>query len=399
MNIVYVSLSYVPSRRASTVHVMKMCAALARAGHDVRLVAKRSLDPADAGVDDHAFYGVSGFAIDKLPRPRPRGGGIVYALATLGTLLAHRRRTDLVYSRDALGALAALALRLPTVVEFHALPQGRRVHALIRRIFGHRSLRGVVVVSDALRRDLIELGLVPRHAPVIVAHDAADPPEPVALAHEPAGRHRIGYVGNLYPGRGIELILDVAARLPAHDFELVGGSERDLATWRARALPPNVTLAGFVRPAELADRYRRFDVVLMPYPRSGIGVASGASDTSRWCSPMKMFEYMASGAPIVSSDLPVLGEVLRHEDNALIVPTDDATRWQHAIERLVHDPKLARRLAQQAYADLVREHTWDTRVRGILGGLSLASERDHGPDGRPLNRTGRHSPAARDLGR
>ncbi|HEY0990468.1 MAG TPA: glycosyltransferase, partial [Kofleriaceae bacterium] len=111
MNIVYVSLSYVPSRRASTVHVMRMCAALARAGHDVRLIAKRSRDPADAGVDDHAFYGVSGFAIDKLARPGLRGGGVVYALGTVRALLAGRGRTDLVYSRDAVGALAALALR------------------------------------------------------------------------------------------------------------------------------------------------------------------------------------------------------------------------------------------------------------------------------------------------
>jgi glycosyltransferase involved in cell wall biosynthesis len=132
-----------------------------------------------------------------------------------------------------------------------------------------------------------------------------------------------------------------------------------------------VILAGFVRPAELAARYRSFDVVLMPYPRSGIGVATGASDTYRWCSPMKMFEYMATGAPIITSDLPVLGEVLREGHNALVAPADDVASWQRAIERLVSDPALAHRLAQQAYADLVREHTWDTRVRGIFAALSL----------------------------
>lgn len=369
MNIVYVSLSYVPSRRASTVHVMKMCAALARAGHDVRLIAKRSRDPADAGIDDHAFYGVSGFAIEKLARPGPRGGGVIYALATLRALLARRGRTDLVYSRDAVGALAAVLLRMPTVVELHAVPHDPRIRALVRWIVRQRSLRGLVAVSEALRRDLVAHALVPSRAPVIVAHDAADPPGPVALAGGATSRPRIGYVGNLYAGRGIELILELAARLPGHDFELVGGSERDLATWRARGLPPNVTLAGFVRPAELAERYRRFSVVLMPYPRSGIAVASGAHDTSRWCSPMKMFEYMAAGVPIVSSDLPVLGEVLRHDHNALIAPADDVAAWQRAVERLVGDPALARRLAQQAHADLIRDHTWDNRVRRILDQL------------------------------
>ena len=372
MNIVYVSLSYVPSRRASTVHVMKMCAALARAGHDVRLIAKRSRDPADAGVDDHAFYGVSGFAIDKLARPGRRGGGVVYALATLRALRALRGRTDLVYSRDVVGALAAVLLRMPTVVELHDVPHDPRIRALVRWIVRHRSLRGLVAVSEALRRDLVADALVPSRAPVIVAHDAADTPGPVTLASGATGRPRVGYVGNLYPGRGIELILELAARLPGLDFELVGGSERDLALWRARGLPPNATLAGFVRPAELAERYRRFSVVLMPYPRSGIAVASGPHDTSRWCSPMKMFEYMAAGVPIVSSDLPVLGEVLRHERNALIAPADDVAAWQGAVERLVGDPALARRLAQQAHADLVRDHTWDTRVRRIFDQLFAA---------------------------
>lgn len=375
MNIVYVSLSYVPSRRASSIHVMKMCAALARAGHDVRLIAKRSHDPADAAADAHAFYGVSGFAIDRLARPNRRGGGLVFALATLGALLARRRRTDLVYSRDVIGALTALELRIPTIAEFHAAPHDPRVRALTRRVVQHRRLRGLVLVSDALRRDLVADGLGPRHAPIVVAHDAADPPasriDRFNRRRSPTVRPRIGYVGNLYAGRGIELIVAVAARLPAYDFELVGGTEADLARWRAHALPPNVILAGFVRPADLAEHYRSFDVVVMPYPRSGIGVATGASDTARWCSPMKMFEYMAAGAPIVASDLPVLGEVLRHEHNALVAAADDVASWQRAIERLVTDPGLARRLAQQAYEDLVRDHTWDARVRNIFAELSL----------------------------
>jgi glycosyltransferase involved in cell wall biosynthesis len=371
MNIVYVSLSYVPSRRASSVHVMKMCAALARAGHDVRLIAKRSADPADAALDAHAYYGTSGFAIDQLARPRRKGGGLVFAAATLGALLARRRRTDLVYSRDPIGAITALELRMPTIAELHAVPSSGWLRALIRRIAGHRALRGLVVISEALRRDLIAERLVPPAAQIVVAHDAADPPGPVAIDRPRAPRPRIGYVGNLYPGRGVELIIEVAARLPACDFELIGGSEADLATWRARSLPPNVILAGFVRPAALAERYRALDIVVMPYARSGVGVASGASDTSRWCSPMKMFEYMAAGVPIVSSDLPVLGEVLRHDHNALIAPAGDAAAWQHAIERLVGDPALARRLAQQAHADLVRHHTWDTRVRTICTELAL----------------------------
>jgi glycosyltransferase involved in cell wall biosynthesis len=60
---------------------------------------------------------------------------------------------------------------------------------------------------------------------------------------------------------------------------------------------------------------------------------------------------------------------LRHEHNALIAPADDVAAWQRAVERLAGDPALSRRLAQQAHADLVREHTWDARVRRIFEAL------------------------------
>ena len=78
---------------------------------------------------------------------------------------------------------------------------------------------------------------------------------------------------------------------------------------------------------------------------------------------------MASGAPIVSSDLPVLQEVLRHDGNALIAPVDDPGAWQRAIERLVAEPATRARLAEQALRDLRAHYTWDARAAAVLRGL------------------------------
>jgi glycosyltransferase involved in cell wall biosynthesis len=361
LKLLYLSLSYIPSRRASSVHVMRMCAAFARAGHAVELVAKAA--PSER--DDHAFYGVApAFALTKLARPAWRGGGVVYAAGLARVLLARRGEVDLVYSRDLIGALLATQLGMPTVFEAHGVPPQPQRFAL-ERLFRRPSLRRVVAITAALAADLAPL-LAGRQA--IVAHDAADPPARVTFDRPVRARPRIGYVGNLYAGRGIELILALAARLPACDVELVGGSEADLARWRAHGLPPNVQLAGFVAPGELAARYASFDVLLLPHPRHGVSAASGG-DISRWTSPMKMFEYMSSGTPIIASDLPVLGEVLRHERNALIAPADDVTAWTATVERLCADRTLARRLAEQAHADLLAHHTWDARARLVLDQL------------------------------
>jgi glycosyltransferase involved in cell wall biosynthesis len=373
MRILYLSLSYLPSRRASSVQVMRMCAALAQAGHRVHLLAKQSQEP--TALADHAFYGVPPtFAITKLPRPRWRGGGVVFSAAMAAHIAWARGRTDLVYSRDLLGAWLACQARLPVLFEAHSLPSAPMLTRLWRRVMASPWLRRVVVISEALRRDLVAGGWAPRTGSVVVAHDAASPPATLA-PRPPRAARRIGYVGSLYPGRGIELILELARRMPALQFEIIGGSEADMARWRPQ-LPENASLAGFVAPAQLAARYAELDVLLMPYARSGVGGPLAAVDTSRWCSPMKMFEYMASGAPIISSELPVLQEVLHHDGNALIAPVDDPLQWQRAIERLVAEPHTRRRLAAQALADLVAHYTWEARAAAVLRGLALSDGED-----------------------
>ena len=106
----------------------------------------------------------------------------------------------------------------------------------------------------------------------------------------------------------------------------------------------------------------------MPYQEKVLG-PSRRSDTSRWMSPLKMFEYMAAGKAIVSSDLPVLREVLADGEDALMVPATDVGAWETAIERLLTDEALRNRLGAAAQAKLLRDFTWDARAGKVLQGL------------------------------
>ena len=375
MRILYLSLSYVPSRRASSVQVMNMCAALAARGHEVTLIAKRHDEPSARGMADHAFYRVPAtFRIDKLARPARRGGGLVYVASTARRVVGARGRVDLVYSRDLAGGAIAAALGVPLVFELHGLPAAPWQRAVMRRVLAAPACRGVVAISEALRRDVAAAGLVPARVPAVVAHDSCD----AAFGRAPRAAlgtpPRIGYVGNLYPGRGIELVTDLARRMPGCRFELVGGSERDLARLRGDGLGANVVLHGFVPPARLAEVYAGLDVLLLPHPRSGVRGATGGSDISRWTSPMKMFEYMASGVPMVASDLPVLGEVLADGVNALIAAAGDVAAWQRTIERVLGDAGLRVRVAARAQDDLRRDYTWQARARRVMEGLGLEAQ-------------------------
>jgi glycosyltransferase involved in cell wall biosynthesis len=378
MRILYLSLSYVPSRRASSVQVMKMCDAFGRLGHEVLLLTKHTRARVEPGVaDPFAFYGTGrSFRIREIRRPGFRGGGAIHALGVLRQLAARRRSTDIAYCRDVLGAVAAAEIGYDVVFEAHGLAARPWLERLGRRLAASPSLRRLVAISSALARELEMRALTPRCGDVVVAADGADPPGDAAPCPPPrgfvAGRPNVGYVGNLYAGRGIELILTLAEREPDLRFHLVGGHADDLRRWQARCRLPNVVFHGFAPPSELFRFYQHLDVVLMPFASGGGNLRNG-EDTHRWMSPMKMFEYMAAGVPIVSTDLPVLREVLDHERNALLVPDGSIEDWQQAVKRLVTTPALGRRLRAAARADVIEHFTWDRRANRVLSNLDRRS--------------------------
>ena len=83
---------------------------------------------------------------------------------------------------------------------------------------------------------------------------------------------------------------------------------------------------------------------------------------------MKLFEYMASGRPILSSNLPVFREVL-NQNNSILLNPDDVDQWVENIEELNSDPDTYTRLAIQAKHD-VQQYTWEARAKRILSGVS-----------------------------
>ncbi|MCC7162723.1 MAG: glycosyltransferase family 4 protein [Anaerolineae bacterium] len=83
-----------------------------------------------------------------------------------------------------------------------------------------------------------------------------------------------------------------------------------------------------------------------------------------------MFEYMATGKPIVSSDHAVLQEVLQEGRNALLVPPADIDAWEAAVRRILDDPALGKRLGETAQRDLIEQYTWDARAHKVLDGIA-----------------------------
>nr|WP_159432983.1 glycosyltransferase family 4 protein [Thiohalospira halophila] len=315
-----------------------------------------------------SLYGVGrAIPIYSLWRPKIRGGGLVYRLVL--RWLLHIVAADIVYGRSLQGCCIAAETGRPTVFEIHK-PEweiNERNYREFQRLVAGEGFRAIVCISAALEAHL--LAVFPElKGWTIVAHDAA----PTLERPEAPGQVEafvVGYFGSLHPGKGIETLLDVAPRCPWASFRIVGGDATSIQRWReSRDVPANVHFLGHRAHHDLPAMMAECHVLVAPYLEK-VSVQGGGGDVARWMSPLKLFEYMAMARPIVSADLPVLREVLREDENALLAAPGDAADWARALERLRDDPELARHLGEQARADYERHHTWDARAGHILAEL------------------------------
>lgn len=387
-----------PLERANGVQTMETCHALARRGHGVHLVVRP--DSHAPARDPFAYYGlprIADLAVEPVPAPASP------ALRRLGYLAQVLRHSvgaddvDVIVTRDlAVASLLAFfprAMRPPLVYESHgfapvvsaALPdllshaeaatsaKTKRLERRERHVW--RRADGYVTITTGLRDELIaRFGA--RDGVAVVADGARVPAVMPPLANAVRGYAApvIGYAGHLYPWKGVDILLHAMARLPDARALIVGGlaGEPDLERVRALAgtlAPGRVTCAGHVEPPQVAERLQEADVLVIPNPPTTISAA--------YTSPLKLFEYMASGRPIVASDLPALREILVDGENAVLAEAGSAEALAVALRRVLDDRGLAARLAARAFAQ-VQDYSWDRRAERLEAVL-LAVRREAGP--------------------
>jgi glycosyltransferase involved in cell wall biosynthesis len=377
---------------------MKMAQALVKLGHQVRLVVPLH----GTAIESHSWeylahtYGLIGdrFPIAWLPvNPSLRS----YDFGLKATRWAKHWGAELLYTRHPQAAALGSILSIATILEIHDVPQGIAGPWLFRCFLQGKGARRLVVITHFLADDLCQrfhLGLLDEldSAFMVIAPDGVDLdrytdlPAPVkarqALTSNLAVMDKqslsgdkfspetftVGYTGHLYPGRGSDLLLALAARLPDMTFLLVGGDPQVVFDLRQRAEGMglhNLILTGFVPNAELPIYQAACEVLLMPY-QTQVAASSGG-DIGRYLSPMKLFEYLACGRAILASDLSVLQEILNPQ-NAVILPRDDLDAWVEALINLRDD--IPRRMALGAQARQDAEmYTWEKRASRILDGF------------------------------
>lgn len=362
MKINYLAESIIPSRSANSIHVMQMCAALSDLGHQVTLVVPKfkNTQIEKEVVNVFTFYGVlDTFEIQYISKPSIPGG--VYIRAIKAALFAKKNK-GIIYSRDYWGSLFASFLGSTVYHEFHQpMPKYRGWRGFLSNKF-HKSpkLKKIIVISKALKNIFTKSGIAQER--ILVAHDAAM--EDQHKAEYLVDGFHIGYVGHLYEGRGVELIFEIASKLPNYYFHLIGGNENDIQRHKENNPPNNIIFHGFLPPSKVGGLRKSMDILLAPYQKE-VKIWGGLKNTVDYMSPLKIFEYMSSKKPIIVSDLPVLHEVLNTE-NAVFCNAENAKEWVKAIQSLHQDDDKRKLIASNAYQDFKQKYTWKQRAKMIM---------------------------------
>ena len=229
-----------------------------------------------------------------------------------------------------------------------------------------KSLQKVVVISEALKQYMIDLYPMYKDK-FFVAHDGADEVKQfnkIDLKGD-ASKIKIGYVGHLYKGKGMEVIANIVNKLPLCEFHIVGGLEEDVKTWQKEINAKNIYFYGFVAQNKVSLYINSFDIVLLPNQKVILpnGAKSIQSNISQFTSPLKMFEYMAHKKAIVASNLAVLKEVLS-DDTAVFAISDNYDDWVKQITLLVEDSVLRNKIANNAFKEF-KKYTWKVRAKNV----------------------------------
>ena len=270
---------------------------------------------------------------------------------------------SIIYTRSEWVAIfSSLLLRRKTILELHNFKYIFSQKLIVKKSLLNKHI-SVVCISNALKLELIKYGYSRK---IIVAHDGVDLNFFDINVDKSIFRKKhnisksiplVTHIGSIREGRGFDTIINAANKMKDCSFLFICGHEADveIINNQKNKKQKNVKLLDFVPNSEIPEILKSSDILLMTY--------TSDLDTLRFTSPLKMFEYMASKKPIISSDFPVLREVLNNK-NSILIPHSNTEALIDAINKLKKDKKFSNQISTQAFED-VKKYTWNIRAQII----------------------------------
>ncbi|TSD02430.1 MAG: group 1 glycosyl transferase [Parcubacteria group bacterium Athens0714_24] len=367
MKIIYLANIGISAGWAHEIQIMKMCEALALSGLEIELIVPRRPLFEIKG-DVFTYYGVEKkfkiiklFCFDLLPG---NPSNITFLIRLFSFLIFARiyltfKKYDVLYSREQLVGLFFKNFYL----EIHSLPS--KIKDWHKKIW--KKAKKLIVLTSFIKTGIIEFGISPEK--ILIAPDAVDLKEfDIKISKDearknlslPLDKKIILYTGSFYlhGWKGVDILLESAKYFSdEYLFVLVGGEKNEIEKIKNDYPLDNLLLVERKTHGEIPYYLKTADVLILPNKK-------GEEISEKYTSPMKLFEYMASGRPIVASDLPSLREIL-NSNNSVLVEANNPESLADGIKKIFSDVNLADKISKQSFYD-VQNYTWLKRGEKIF---------------------------------
>ncbi|MBD2795688.1 glycosyltransferase family 4 protein [Xenorhabdus sp. 18] len=383
MKIAYIDPYPVPDYRVASLQILQNVDAFARQGHRVYLITPKGQTQVEEILGRSLPPSVELIALHDIRRKWyfPLNTQKLFYLQVSHWLKEHQ--VDALFTRNIKMANYLLCHHpdIPHFFESHEVfsqsfkeshdllnRKNQRKYHKLRNIEQqvYESSQVVFVLTSLLQEDIYQQYSV--KTPIVVAPDGVDmlavestKQTPASRDHHSALPKKVLYLGSLHRWKGVPTVMKAMFYLDNVELDIAGGTTEQIERLRQVAeqigVSDKVNFLGFIQPKKRFQVIADSDICVLPLTKTSIG--------SRYTSPLKLFEYMAMGKPVVISDFPSIRDAV-DEDAVNFADSENAESFAEQIQWLINHPAEMKAKADYSQRLVVERFNWDQRAKLIM---------------------------------
>ena len=375
MKICYLANTAVPSTTASAIQIIKMCESFSKLKHKVLLITSNASDKKVFN-----FYGVKAkFQIRKLKKYNKFPLGLKYYLFSLSSIIESLNfKPDIYITRNFFTSFLLTILGKKNILELHhgIEIEGRIVRFIVKNLnfFNYKSLLMLVAITNSVKNYYQKKFLINTNKIIVAPSGTSIENKFFNNISKNKKRLNIGYFGSLYKSRGVDLILKLS-RMDRENKYFIFGNLKNYKNIKNKYHQHNLNLNDYLPYKSVPKNISKMDVLLMPYQEK-IVAAGNIGNIIDFTSPLKLFDYIACGKIIISSQVKVLEEILKEKKNVIFIKNfNNVYAWKNEIQKIkfLNDKRF---IISQNNFKLSKNYKLKERAQRILDSLNYNFERN-----------------------
>ena len=328
----YVHFSSMPSLLPSSLQVIKTCENFSKNNFHVTLIKPGT---GDKNFSIKKYYGIKHkvgikefSSIQKFPQ------GLKFYLYCIYCLIFILKiKNSVTITRSYFFCFLLLVFRQKVILEIHHdITWESRITKFILNYFNflnYNNLINIIAVSNSVKKLFVNKYKA-QAKKITVLPSGSSIKINIKQNFCYNKRFKIGYFGSISPSKGVHTIIKLSKIDQNNDYYIFGGLKSEIDTLRKKNFNKNLYLNENIPYINLPKAMLKMDILTIPYTKN-IRSAGEVDDISEYTSPLKLFDYLAVGKIIISSDIKVLREVISSKNALFIKNFENIYEWKKNI--------------------------------------------------------------------